>query len=281
MLFFDIVVGLHDNILNQNMKKISILLFIFLFTSCASQKKISYFQDIQFDSVFATVEGNDITLRPDDMLSIVVSSKIPELAMLFNLPIIQQIAGTDGKNGRYSQQELSGYTVDSRGNIDFPVLGEINVVGLTKEEVAVTIKDALISSDLIKDPIITINFINLQFSVLGEVSKPGRYNINKNRTTILEALSMAGDLTIYGERDRVFVIRNENGSERITYQLDLRTQDIYQSPAFYIQQNDLIYVEPNKIKANQSTVNGNAFRSTSFWISLASLLTTLTVLFIK
>ena len=123
--------------------------------------------------------------------------------------------------------------------------------------------------------------MNLTISVLGEVGKPGRYNIDRDKITLLEAISMAGDLTIYGKRDNVYVMRNEGGKQT-SYQVNLLSaQDVYSSPAYYLQQNDVIYVEPNSVRARQSTVNGNNVRSTSFWISLASLLTTITVLFVK
>ena len=258
------------------------LLIAVAFSSCATQKKISYFQDVQPNVEFEYIEGKDITVQTDDMLSIVVSSKNPELAMLFNLPRVQQLVGTDSKDLSLSSSrgELSGYTVNSKGKIDFPIVGEIYIAGQTKEEIVATIKNTLISNDLLKDPIVTVNFINLQFSIVGEVLRPGRYNLVKNQTTLLEAISMAGDLTIFGQRDKIFLTRDQNG-KKITYQIDLRSQDVYQSPAFYVQQNDLIYVEPNKVKANQSTVNGNSFQSTSFWISVTSLLATITILFIN
>ena len=259
-----------------------IIITIVLFSSCATQKKISYFQNVQPNVEFEYLKGKDITVQSDDMLSIVVSSRNPELAMLFNLPRVQQLVGTDGQDlsQSTSRGELSGYTVNSKGNIDFPIVGEIHIAGQTKEQITSTIKNRLISDDLVKDPVVTVNFINLQFSVMGEVAKPGRYNLEKNQTTLLEALSMAGDLTIYGQRDKVFLTRDQNG-KKITYQIDLRSQNVYQSSAFYVQQNDLIYVEPNKVKANQSTVNGNSFQSTSFWISVTSLLATITLLFVN
>ncbi len=263
-------------------KKLLILLSVVTLASCASQKKISYFQNAQPNVEFDYTDGQNITVQPEDMLSIVVSSKNPELAMMFNLPRVQQVAGTDDKNGyaSLSRGELSGYTVKSNGCIDFPVIGEINIAGQTKEEIAATIKNELTSRKLVNDAVVTVSFVNLQFYVLGEVTRPGKYYIEKNQTTILEALSTAGDLTIFGQRDKVFLTRNVD-DKKVTYQLDLRSQDVYQSPAFYVQQNDMIYVEPNKVKANQSTVNGNTIQSTSFWISVASLLTSVSLIFIK
>ena len=142
-------------------------------------------------------------------------------------------------------------------------------------------KKELQSHDLIKDPVVTVEFMNLSVNVMGEVNRPGRYNIDKDHLTILDALSQAGDLTIYGKREKVLVLRNENGKQRV-YGINLCSADhLYSSPVYYLQQNDVVYVEPNDTKARQSTVNGNNVRSTSFWISLASLLTTISVLIFK
>ena len=201
------------------------------------------------------------------------------LTNLFNLPIVSQQVGQESSSG--TNRGLSGYTVDSKGDIDFPVLGGLHVQGMTREEVAVYIKKELQSHDLIKDPVVTVEFMNLSVNVMGEVNRPGRYNIDKDHLTILDALSQAGDLTIYGKREKVLVLRNENGTQRV-YGINLCSADhLYSSPVYYLQQNDVVYVEPNDTKARQSTVNGNNVRSTSFWISLASLLTTISVLIFK
>ncbi|MFR9500381.1 MAG: polysaccharide biosynthesis/export family protein [Rikenellaceae bacterium] len=257
-----------------------LLAVVVALASCASQREISYFQNVKPDAEFEYAKGHDITIKEDDMLSIIVSSKNPELASMFNLPKIQQIAGASSSSNGGGSTELSGYIVNSNGTIDFPVLGEIHIAGQTREEIAQTVKSKLISGRLVNDPVVTVSFLNLQYYVLGEVAAPGSYSINKNKTTIIEALSSAGDLTIYGQRDKVFLTRNVNNN-KVTYQIDLRTQDIYTSPAFYIQQNDVIYVEPNRVRANQSTINGNTLSSVPFWMSLASFLTTMTLLFVK
>ena len=176
---------------------------------------------------------------------------------------------------------MSGYTINKDGNIDFPVLGHIHVAGMTREEIASYIKEELVSKNLVKDPVVTVEFMNLTVSVLGEVATPGRFNIDKDRLTLLDALSMAGDLTVYGKRENVLVQREENGKKTL-YQVNLNSgYDLYASPVYYLQQNDIVYVEPNSMKARQATVNGNNVRSASFWMSLASLLTTITVLIVK
>ncbi|MFR9496541.1 MAG: polysaccharide biosynthesis/export family protein [Rikenellaceae bacterium] len=251
-----------------------ILILVAMCTSCATQRKIIYLQDNKVNTYIETIAGGDIRLKPDDVISIVVTSKNPELAAIFNLSKPQQ------EGSSMSSSTQVNYTVNSDGMIDFPVLGFIEAEGLTKTELIEIIKSKIIDSEMILDPIVTIEFSNLSFSTLGEVASPGNYNITKNKTTILEALSMSGDLTINGVRDRVFLTRKDGNKVR-TYQLDLRSKDIYQSPAYYVQQNDVIYVEPNKIRTNQSTVNGNTVRSASFWMSLASFLTTITLLIIN
>ena len=253
-----------------------------LLSSCATPKEVVYFQDLQqTDGTLAAVQAKEIRVRPDDKISIIVNSRDPQLTDLFNLPYVSRQLGQTLRSvtSTYGQsQGVSGYTVDSEGNIDFPVLGKIHVEGMTREEIGRCIKDELVGQDLVKDPVVTVEFMNLTVSVMGEVAKPGRYAIERDRITILDALSMAGDLTIYGRRDAVMVQRMEGDTLQV-YQLNLVSgQDVYNSPAFYLQQNDLVYVAPNDVKVRESTVNGNNIRSTSFWISLGSLLTSVAVL---
>ena len=259
-----------------------LILMVLTLSSCATQHKVLYLQDNIINTEIEIIKGGEIRLKPNDAISIFVSSKNPELSSVFNLPRVQQIIGNSNYNSTGSgyNNGILGYTIDLKGYINFPVLGEIQVDGLTKLELAEVIKQRILKSDMIKDPIVTVEFSNLTFFTMGEVAKPGRYSITKDKITILEALSMSGDLTINGVRDRVFLTRKLE-DKLITYQLDLKSTSIYQSPAYYVQQNDVIYVEPNKTRSNQSTINGNTVRSASFWISLTSLLTTLTLLFIN
>ena len=250
-----------------------------LLMSCNTSKEILYFQDINVNQPEVISGARDITVQPKDQISILVSSKDPQLAALFNLTRAQARVGTEGSVS--SGGEVSGYTLDDKGNIDFPVLGEIHIAGMTREEVAAYIKKELQSHDLIKDPVVTVEYMNLSVAVMGEVNNPGRFSIDKDNLTILDALSQAGDLTIYGKREKVLVLRKEEGKQRV-YGVNLcSAEHLYTSPAYYLQQNDVVYVEPNATKARQSTVNGNNVRSTSFWISLASLLTSIAVLIAK
>lgn len=263
----------------MNLQQI-VLLFstALILSSCATTQKIVYFQDEQLEIVQRIEKGSNITMQPKDVISIVISSKDPELATIFNLPRVTQFAGNIQTPTNYNGQ-IMGYTVNDNGDIDFPTLGKIHIQGLSRQQVSSLIKEKL-SESLVKDAVVTVDFINLTYSVMGEVGKPGKYVIDKDQITILEALSTAGDLTIYGKRDKVFLIRITEGN-RTTYQLNMTSKDIFSSPAFYIQQNDIIYVEPNDVRANQSTVNGNSARSVSLWMSIASFLTTIGVLIFK
>jgi len=250
--------------------------------SCASTGKVGYFQDMQGDYARPARETRPISVQPEDKISILVNSKDPELANLFNLPVVSRYLGANVEGGSTPVQgSVSGYTVGSDGSVDFPVLGSVVVAGMSREEISTLIKNELVTRNLVKDPVVSVEFLNLTLSVLGEVARPGRYNIDKDKITLLEAISMAGDLTIYGKRENVTVVRNENGMENV-YRVDLRSGlELYDSPVYYLRQNDVIYVEPNKMRARQSTVNGNNMRSSSFWISIASLATTVAVLFVR
>lgn len=236
--------------------------------SCSTPKDVTYVQDItQGTYTFPTVDGA-VKARPDDKLEIVVNSKDDALASLFN------IHSQDG-----SGNKTLYYTVDNMGNINFPVLGEIHVAGLTRSGIAGEIKNMLVSRDLVKDPTVTVEFANAMINVLGEVSNPGRYNIDRDHITIFDGLAMAGDLTINGERNNVAVLRQTPDGRTDTYRIDLTSaESIYSSPAYYLQQSDVVYVEPNDTRKRQRSANGNNVFTPTFWISIASFLTTLGVL---
>lgn len=252
---------------------------ILFLSSCNSSKNVTYFQDIPLEQNISTVKSSDIKVMPKDLISIVVSSKNPELAALFNLPKVSYQAGSATSNESAANQIL-GYTVDPGGNIDFPVLGSIHVAGLSREQLASMIKERLVNGNLVNDAVVTVDFLNLKISVLGEVKNPGKYSIDRDEITLLEAISMAGDLTIYGKRNGIMVIREADGN-RITYKMDLRSSETFSSPAYYLRQNDIIYVEPNSTRAGQSTINDNNVKSVSLWMSIASFATTLAVLIFK
>ena len=244
------------------------------FTACTSTRKIIYLQDVVPLKQQEIEQKYEVIIHGDDLLAIMVNSRDPELALPFNMPMVSYQLGSNTGG----QQRVLGYLVDTNGNIDFPILGEIHVEGLTRMQLTELIKNKLIEGDLIKDPIVTVQFLNFKISVMGEVGRPGSFTISGDRITLLEALSMAGDLTIYGRRDRVGVIRENNGKRTILFH-DLRSADIFNSPCYYLQQNDIVYVEPNKAKSGQSSINQN--NSIGVWVSVISLLTTIAVLIFK
>ena len=271
--------GKNSDFKNGRQKAAIIALFMLTMLSCSTPKQISYFQDMSSVDGRKIAGTKEITVRPKDKISIIVNCKSPKLTALFNLPYVTQRLG-DSNGGAissgFSQGYISGYTVDDRGYIDFPVLGEISVAGMTRDEIASEIKRELREQGQATGAVVTVDFMNLYYQVLGEVAKPGRYAIDKDAVTILDAIGAAGDLTIYGRRDRVKVLRDEDGKVR-TYEVDLcSASDLLSSPVYYVRQNDIIYVDPNDVRARQSTVNGNNVRSTSFWISLTSLAASIT-----
>lgn len=260
-------------------KFLLLLAFAAMMVSCKPTKNIAYFTDLSASDVaaIAAVQPQPITIRPGDRLQILVNSSDPRISNLFNLPMVLQQVGANNTN----PQGVSVYTVNPKGDIDFPELGTLHVADLTRSQLSELIKKELINRGYVKDAVVTVEFSDMQITVMGEVTKPGRYKVLKDQYTILDALGDAGDLTIYGKRDNVLVLRNENGQQQV-YKINMQSaKDIYTSPAYYLRQDDVIYVEPNDTRARQSTVNGNNIRSTSFWISLASLLTSVSLLFVR
>lgn len=254
--------------------------------SCSAPKEVTYFRDIVPGQEAVILNPSPIKLQANDKLAIVVSTSDPRLNALFNLPVTTNRLGhlvSDG--GGMSSNQTDGtvtpYTIDRQGFITFPVLGKLHVAGMTREELAEYIRRELISRDLVKNPIVTVDYLNLSVSVMGEVARPGRFPISREDYTILDALSAAGDITIFGKRHNILVLREENGMQK-SYTIDLNSgKDLTKSPVYYLQQNDVIYVEPNSTKARQSTPDGNVWSQPSLWISVASLLTTISVLIVN
>lgn len=266
------------------MKKYTIILLLALMSSCASIRnieKVAYMQNVEIGEVVTISPVVPITLKPKDKISIIVYDKNPELSNMFNMYRVQSLVGSEQTVSTLnsSNREILGYVIDDNGYIDFPILGSLKVAGLTRIEVEQFVKQKLMDGSYISNPNVNAQFLNLNYTMLGEVRSPGEYDILKDKTTIFDAVGRAGDLTIYGRRDRVLLTRTSDGTQ-ITYQLDLRDADIVNSPAYYVMQNDIIYVEPNIVKANQTSITGNSFRSTSFWISIASILTSIASLLI-
>lgn len=261
-------------------RNLLILVCLTIIVSSCEAPKLGYFQDVQSGQVQQLSAPKLVTVEPGDKLSILVGSKDPSLAYLFNLQIVGRYK-TSQSDANLSTNQVASYTVDETGCIDFPVLGKLNISGKTRSEVASYIKHELISRQMLKDPIVTVDFLDLFFSVMGEVNAPGRFLMDHDKTTLIDALSRAGDLTINGKRDNVLVMREEDGKQ-MAYRVDLTNiQSLYNSPVYYLKQGDMIYVEPNEKKAREATAAGNAFLQPTLWISLASLLTSVSVLIFK
>ncbi|MDE7413571.1 MAG: polysaccharide biosynthesis/export family protein [Muribaculaceae bacterium] len=258
-------------------------MLILLLTGCKTPEKIAYFQDTDPNTIIEMVAEQPITVRPGDHLSIIVKSKDAAISNLFNLPVYSSRIGAGGSpNGNTVQMNsytasgsdgIASYIVTPQGDIDFPVLGTLHVAGMTRSELSGYIKGELMGRQLVKDPTVVVDFLSTGVDVLGDVKTPGRYDMNKDKLTVLEAISLAGDLNVTGQRENVKVLRQQDG-KLYTYTLNLtNTATLVKSPGYYLQQGDVVYVEPNDMQKRASTVNGNNALSVGFWISVASLLT--------
>ena len=248
----------------------ALLIIVLALSSCRSAKEVVYLQDIKTQDRQKITNYQDIKIKPGDMLSIFVSHKEAQLSALFN---------PQGQNNpSESGQKITGYTVDLNGDIDFPIIGRIKVAGLTRSELSTMIKNRLNDDGLLKDAVVTVTYRNFNVSVLGEVNNPGKFTVESDRVSLFDALALAGDLTIYGRRDSVMVLRENNGERSVMF-ANLMSGDMLNSPAFYLQQNDVVYVKPNRIKAQQSGINQN--NNVGVWLSSVSLLTTILMLIFK
>lgn len=269
------------------MNKPALLFFLLatlLFSSCATRKDLIYLRDMEELKEYPVFQKYEPVIHRDDRLSITVSCKNPELTLPFNIPGSSNYSiGLDGNITTSvptggSDNANKGYLVDVNGEIDFPILGKLKVEGRTRGQVTDLIKQRLIDEDLIKDPIVMVNFLNFKITVLGEVGSPNTYDITGDRITLLEAIAKAGDVTDDGRVDRVAVIREYGNKRRIMYH-DLRSKDVFNSPCYYLQQNDIVYVEPS---ANKTRDNAQrAFSTFSMILSFVTTVTSLIVLAVK
>lgn len=225
-----------------------VIVVVLLLSSCVSQRKVAYFNGVDANSHteinkhFQT--NHEAKIVNGDMLSITVSGLDPLAVAPFNLPLVSY--ATPGSDQLYASPTLQSYLVDVNGLIDFPIIGEIKLAGLSKSEAIKLIDQKL--KPYLKDPIVTIQFMNYKITVLGEVMRPGQYMITNERVTVLDALGLAGDMTIYGVRNNLLITRENNGKLEFV-RLNLNSDDVFKSPYFYLQQNDVVYVEPNRVKS--------------------------------
>lgn len=270
------------------MKKILFaLVIVVIFTGCNAYKKVAYVPlagtAIQY-SVGENSSVPDPVLKAGDLLTITVNSTTPEAAAPFNLPLIPggeaMKSYAIGSSVSAGAGGLQNYLIDYEGNILFPIIGKLHVAGKSKQELSELIKSKIYPFYMKEEPIILIRYANYKVSVLGEVSRPNIYNINNERINIFEAVALAGDLTIYGRRDNVLLIRENNEGKRVSVRIDLRDAKLIDSPYYYLQQNDVIYVQPNNQKS-RSTYIGQAETLSLSVISTLISITTLVVTLIN
>jgi polysaccharide export outer membrane protein len=245
-----------------------ITIVITLLTSCGSSKEIAYFQGTENmpEGFYTDLANAEVRITPNDNLLITVSTTNPAAAEPYNI--------IDPKRGTSTNLELQGYLVDETGTINFPGIGKVHVGGLTKSQVADFLQTKL--SQYIADPVVNIRFMNYKVTVLGEVNSPGTYTIADERISIPEALAKAGDMTIFGRRQDILICRVENGEKKF-YHVDITSPDIFFSESYYLQQNDIVYIQPNKAKVSSSKVNPLL----STYLSVAGLLVSITTLVIS
>ncbi len=252
----------------------TLVLLTALLSSCGSTKNVAYFQNIDSINFDQSRFLYDARIMPKDQLTITVSTTDPEAAAPFNMTVPTPLSVS--QRSTYSQPMLQNYLVDNEGYIKYPIIGTIKVGGLTKSEAERMIEEKIrpyMAAN--ENPIVTVRMSSYSISVLGEVTRPGSYQVSREKITILEALAQAGDLTIYGVRDKVQLIREDASGKKEFHILNLNDANIINSPYYYLQQNDVVYVEPNKVKARNSTVGTTTtlwFTATSILISLTSLL---------
>ena len=263
-----------------NMKKLLIpfvlMTIVLLLDACSSAKQVAYFQNIDSTSLTASKGLYDARIMPKDLLTITVVTSDPSSSKPFNLSI-QNTLGTDGRLGSTTGSLLQ-YLVNNDGDIDFPVVGTVHVAGLTKDQcedlIKSKVKPYLAESE---NPVVTVSMSSYRVTVAGEVTSPKVVPVSTEKMSVLEALAQAGDLTIYGRRDNVLLIRENADGQKEAHRLNLNDANIINSPYYYVQQNDYIYVEPNSVKAKNSAIG----QSTTLWFSFVSILTSVAALVVN
>lgn len=254
-------------------KCVFVLLVVVLMCSCVSRQQLAYLRDVTSESVNEI--NKNMQTQPEtrvkitDALVITVSALDPEAVLPYNLPNVAYATPTS--ENIPTTPSFQYYTVDANGDIDFPVLGKLHVVGMTQSEVIDMIKGRL--QGQLNNPIVSMRFLNAKVTVLGEVKNPGSYPLNNGGMTLLEALGAAGDLTQYGRRDNILITRENNGKIEFA-RLNLQSEDIFTSPYFYLQQNDVVYIEPNQARTTSN-------QSLSLWLSLVGTLSSATTVVVS
>lgn len=262
------------------MKKLLIpfvlMLMVMLMGACTSSKKVPYFQNIDTLDLSASRGLYDAKIMPKDMLTITVITTNPDASAPFNL----SVSNTVGTDGRLSQGagSLQGYLVDNEGNINFPIVGKLHVLGLTKTQCESLILEKIRPYLSAKEnPIVTVRMSSYRVTVIGEVGSPHVVPVTTEKMSIIEALASSGDLSIYGKRDNVLLIREDASGEKHAHRLNLNDANIFKSPYYYLQQNDIVYVQPNTVKAKNSDIGS----STTIWFSFIGIVTSIASLLVN
>ena len=253
---------------------LSLAVLTVLLSACGSSKNVAYFQNSDSIDYNRSEFLYDAKIMPKDVLTITVNTVNPEASAPFNLMVRNTLYSTNSSIGT-SAGSLQTYLVDNDGQIDFPIVGKIKVGGLTKAGCEQLIHDRIMKYiNEAENPVVTVRMANYKISVLGEVTRPGMFTVGNEKVNILEALAMAGDLTVYGVRDKVKLIRENAKGRKEIHTLNLNDAEIVSSPFYYLQQNDIVYVEPNKVKAQNSAIGPIttlAISATGLIVSVASL----------
>lgn len=250
--------------MKRHLQIAAIVLTVVLFASCSAQKRAWYIQDAQPYTPEQIVQNGQIRIKPLDRITVVVNSKNPELAVPFNAwSSFNSVSGLPAQSS--GTQSLQILTVDEEGMLRMPVIGAVEAAGRTRGELARAIAEKITQEGYINDPSVNVEFADMKIAIIGEVARPGYYDLTRDKISIFDALALAGDITVYGVRDQVAVTREVDGVRTIEY-IDLTTKEAFDSPAFYLQQNDVVYVKPNKYKAQTGEISQNR----NFYLSLAA-----------
>lgn len=275
-IIFAVVYKQRYNLMKKFFLPIVVLTMVVLLGSCSSGKDVPYFQNIDEISLAGSKGLYDAKIMPKDMLTITVSTTDPAAAAPFNL----SVGNTVGVSGQLSNGggNLQGYLVDNDGNINFPVIGHMHVQGMTKSQCQDMIREKLLPyMAATENPIVTVRMSSYRVTVTGEVNRPGVIPVSTEKMSIVEALAQAGDLTVYGKRDNIMLIREDETGQKKMVRLNMNDANLINSPYYYLQQNDIIYVQPNSVKAKNAGVGP----STTLWFSFIGIVTSISSLLVN
>lgn len=253
------------------------LLALLVTAGCNGKHEVLYISDVQPGITVNVQDPRPIKLQPGDKLNINVYSRDKELVEMFNLSTSSTgMSGTTGTSGN----TYAAYTVDDNGQIDMPIIGSVRVQGLTRMELQNTIRYKLLATKLVRDPIVNVQFVDVGYYTLGEIGA-AKHQITRDHITLLEAIAECGDINIGGRKEKILVLRTVDG-QQTPYRVDVtKMADLYSSPVYYLQQNDVIYVEPDELTIDQHSLYGNALKTPTFWIGMFNTALSICLIFMK